>query len=246
MNKYSTVVNNLTVTGNGLGDDILHFRSYVSYTAYRANGNEGAQFCCVSSDSNSETDMRPVDPLLKTILGTSFPAQNFVILSGFGSMFATNLQNIVPGRTYLLTYYVGARPTRVPSRTATTTLVMPVAIENVVSMRTNFSLTSSSNAASPASVATQTLNFCGTSVTPGTTSNTAVFFSKATQPWGDGTALVGGWTKVTFQFTATPRTGSNTNSFYLRVGPFPFLSISTSLVQNVAVCIGGLSIARIT
>jgi len=247
MNKYSTVVDNRTVTGNGLGDDILHFRSYVSYTAYRANGNEGAQFCCVSSDSNSETEMRPVDPLLKTILGTSFPPQNFVILSGFGSMFATNLQNIVPGKEYLLTYYVGARPgNRVPSRTATTTLVMPVAIENVVSMRTNFSLTSSSNAPSPASVATQTLNFCGTSVTPGTTSNTAVFFSKATQFWGDGTALVGGWTKVTFQFTATPRTGSNTNSFYLRVGPFPFLSTTTSLVQNVAVCIGGLSIARIT
>jgi hypothetical protein len=191
--------------------------------------------------------MKPEGSSLQTTMGAS-SAQNFLVLTGFGTMFATNLQNIVPGRTYLLTYYVGGRPDRVPSRTATTTVVMPVAIENVASIRTNFYLTSA-NVASPASVATQTLNFCGTSVTPETTTNNAVFFSKATKFWGsaDGTTLVGGWTKVTFEFTATPRTGSNTNSFYLRFGPFPFLSTNTTLNQaGVGVCIGGLSIARIT
>jgi hypothetical protein len=234
MNGYS---------GFGLGSDVIHFRSYASYTAYPAGGSGGSQFCFISNDNNaSANSYRPTGSSLRTVLGAS-TAQNFLGISSYGTMFAMNIQNLVSSKNYMLTYYVAGRPGRIPSTSATTTLVLPVSIENVTSIRTGWSL-SSTGVGSLTPVASQTLNFCGTSVSPGTTTNSSVFLSKTTPNWGDGTALVGSWTKVTFTFTATPV--NNVSSYYLRFGPFPFLSTSTSLTQNVGLFIGGISIARIS
>jgi hypothetical protein len=234
MNKYS---------GFGLGSDIIHFRSYASYTAYSVGGTNGSQFCFISNDNNaSVNNYRPTGSSLRTVLGAS-TAQNFLGISSYGTMFAMNIENVVSTKNYMLTYYVAGRPGRIPSTSATTTLVLPVSIENVTSIRTGWSL-NSNGVGSLTPVASQTLNFCGTSVTPGGTTNTSVFLSKTTANWGDGTVLVGGWTKVTFTFTANPV--NSVSSYYLRFGPFPFLSTSTSLTQNIGLFIGGISIARIS
>jgi hypothetical protein len=228
---------------NGLGSDILHFRSYVSNTAYPTSGTNGSQFCSISNDNNySGIAMKPTGDTLQTILGLASP-QNFILLSGFGSMCAMNILNLTEGKTYLLTYYVGARPSRIPSTSATTTLTFPVSIENVTSMRSNWYLTSA-NVPNVTSVATQTLSFFGTSNTPGTPTGQNVFLSKTTPNWGNGSALLGGWTKVTLQFTATKV--NSASNFYARFGPFPFLSTTSSLHQNIGLFIGGISIARIS
>jgi hypothetical protein len=228
---------------NGLGSDILHFRSYVSNTAYPTSGTNGSQFCSISNDNNgSGIAMKPTGDTLQTILGLASP-QNFILLSGFGSMCAMNILNLTEGKTYLLTYYVGARPSRIPSTSATTTLTFPVSIENVTSMRSNWYL-NSANDPNVSSVATQTLSFFGTSNTPGTPTGQNVFLSKTTPNWGNGSALLGGWTKVTLQFTASKV--NNVSNFYARFGPFPFLSTTSSLHQNVGLFIGGFSIARIS